>query len=65
MVELRSTPQGHPEYRKVAQQMAKLVMENFEELTPLLSFVDFSEHAIGRLAQEERSLKKKGVQHAN
>lgn len=63
MTELRSTPQGHPEYRKVAQQMAKLVMENFEEFTPLFSFVDFSEHAIGRLAQEERSRKKKEAHH--
>ncbi|NDD98996.1 FAD-dependent thymidylate synthase, partial [bacterium] len=65
MAELRSTPQGHPEYRKVAQEMTRLVIENFEELSGLLSFVDFSEHAIGRLAQEERNLKKKGAHHGS
>ena len=65
MAELRSTPQGHPEYRRVAQEMTRLVIENFEELAGLLSFVDFSEHAIGRLAQEERNLKKKGAHHGS
>jgi thymidylate synthase ThyX len=59
MCELRSTPQGHPEYRKVAQQMAQCVIDAFDVFRPLLKFVDFSEHAIGRLAQEERNLKKK------
>jgi thymidylate synthase ThyX len=60
MAELRSTPQGHPEYRKVAQEMTKRVLELFPQFAPLLGFVDFSEHAIGRLAQEERNLKKRG-----
>jgi thymidylate synthase ThyX len=63
MAELRSTPQGHPEYRKVAQQMASRVIEEHPLFEPLLGFMDFSEHAIGRLAQEERSLKKKGGKH--
>jgi len=61
LAELRSTPQGHPEYRKVAQQMAASVIEAFPPVASLLEFVDYSEHAIGRLAQEERTLKKKGV----
>ncbi|MFZ4773211.1 MAG: FAD-dependent thymidylate synthase [Chlamydiia bacterium] len=63
MAELRSTPQGHPEYRKVAQEMTKRVLEVLPVLEPLLSFVDWSEHAIGRLAQEERNLKKRGEVH--
>lgn len=65
MAELRSTPQGHPEYRKVAQQMALRVIEAHPLFEPLLGFMDYSEHAIGRLAQEERSLKKKGQIHGS
>jgi hypothetical protein len=44
----------------VAQEMTKRVLELFPQFAPLLGFVDFSEHAIGRLAQEERNLKKRG-----
>jgi len=28
LIELRSSPQGHPSYRRVAQEMARLVRES-------------------------------------
>lgn len=50
MVELRSSSQGHPTYRKVAQMMAKAV----EEKLPLLGrhafrFVDYNDYELERL----------------
>lgn len=50
MTELRASPQGHPTYRKVAQEMAKRVSEKF----PLLGkycfpFVDFRDYELERL----------------
>lgn len=50
MTELRASPQGHPTYRKVAQEMVRRVSEQF----PLLgkhcfSYVDFQDYALERL----------------
>ncbi len=40
LCELRTTPQGHPDYRKVAQEMFRLVSEVHPRLTRFSSFVD-------------------------
>ncbi len=61
MTELRSTPQGHPAYRIVAQQMARLVSEKQPIFERFFKFVDYSNHDIGRLEQEERAARKKGL----
>lgn len=61
MCELRSIPQGHAAYRAVAQQMARLAIENEPAFERFFSFVDYSSHDIGRLEQEERAARKKGV----
>lgn len=59
LTEIRSTPQGHPQYRKVAQMMAKEVIKVHPSFKSFFKFVDFNEHQIGRLAQEEKTLQKK------
>ena len=58
LVELRSQAAGHPTYRKIAQEMAKAVKTAHPQFEPFLSFVDYSETELGRLASEERSLAK-------
>ncbi len=40
LCELRTTPQGHPDYRRVAQEMFRLVAEVHPRLTRFSSFVD-------------------------
>ena len=40
LCELRTTPQGHPDYRKVAQEMFRLVSEVHPRLTRHAAFVD-------------------------
>lgn len=59
MLELRTTPQGHPEYRQVCQQMHRLVAEKagHRALAQLMAFVDHSGDAgeLGRLEAERRA----------
>jgi thymidylate synthase ThyX len=40
LCELRTTPQGHPDYRRVAQEMFRLVAEVHPRLTRFSGFVD-------------------------
>ena len=56
--ELRSTPQAHPDLRRIAMQMYDQVKGVHPELSELLRFVDTSEYALGRL-RAERSKEKK------
>jgi thymidylate synthase ThyX len=61
LTELRSAPQGHPGYRLIAQQMARAVSHHEPLFERFFKFVDYSQHDVGRLEQEVRSAKKKGL----
>ena len=57
LIELRSTPQGHPAYRQVAQAMHRLIAERagHQAIAAAMRFVDHSAAATGRLEAERRS----------
>jgi len=55
LVELRSAPQGHPTYRRVAQRMHDLIGEVHPRIAAAMSFADHSPVELGRLAAERRS----------
>jgi thymidylate synthase ThyX len=60
VLELRTTPQGHPEYREVCQQMHRLIAEKagHKALAEMMAFVDHSGEAassLGRREAEERA----------
>ncbi|CAN5746905.1 hypothetical protein BH24ACT3_BH24ACT3_08370 [soil metagenome] len=58
LIELRSTPQGHPAYRAVAQEMHRLIATEagHHAVAEMLSFVDHSpEPPLERLAAERRA----------
>jgi thymidylate synthase ThyX len=60
LIELRTTPQGHPEYRKVCQDMHRLIADQagHRALAALMSFVDHHDYeleALERLAGERRA----------
>ena len=60
MLELRTTPQGHTEYRKVCQQMHGLISgkAGHRAIASMMSFVDHSGHddeSLGRLQAEQRA----------
>lgn len=57
LTELRSSPQGHPSYRAVAQRMHTLVGERagHHGLAAAMRFVVHDDVELGRLAAEQRS----------
>jgi len=59
LCELRSSPAGHPEYRLVAQEMAKQVSIAMPAFERFFKFVDFEGYELGRMGQEIRTADKK------
>jgi len=49
LCELRSSPQGHPSYRKIAQEIAKVVIKKYPVFKHALPFVDYNEYQLERL----------------
>ena len=59
--ELRTGPQGHPDYRVVEQEKVRLVSEVHPTLTAALKFVDFKEYDLARRESEKKIDKKLGL----
>ncbi|MDQ3384414.1 MAG: FAD-dependent thymidylate synthase [Actinomycetota bacterium] len=57
MLELRTTPQGHPAYRRVCQQMHRLIAEQagHRAIAGMMGFVDHGETELERLEGERRA----------
>jgi hypothetical protein len=57
LIELRSGPQGHPVYRRVAQEMHREIAETagHTAIARAMRFVDHSEVELGRLEAERRN----------
>ena len=57
VIELRTTPQGHPTYRRVCQQMHRLIRDvaGHEAIAGAMRFVDLSGGEQGRLEAERRT----------
>ena len=58
LIELRSSRQGHPDYRKIVQEMYRKIKEVHPELVEAMKFVDLSEYKLERLEAEKRIDKK-------
>jgi thymidylate synthase ThyX len=60
VIELRTAPQGHPAYRRVCQQMHRLIAEKagHRVVADAMKFADHSEVELERLGSE-RALEKK------
>jgi thymidylate synthase ThyX len=60
VIELRTAPQGHPAYRRVCQQMHRLIADRagHRAIAAAMTFADHSEVELERL-QEERRLEKR------
>jgi len=61
LIELRSGVQGHPVYRRIAQQMHQLIAEQAGHriIAGAMSFVDYSVPDLERLEAERRSSRKR------
>ena len=56
LIELRSSPQGHPSYRRVAQEMHALIRDTAGHrlIAEAMSFVNRDDVHLGRLEAEQR-----------
>ncbi len=60
--ELRSTPSGHPDYRKIAQDMYTKVREMHPTVASYMNFVNMDDKQLGRLESEIRiAVKRKAL----
>ena len=64
LIELRTSPQGHPEYRKVCQQMHRLIAEKaghsvIADMMSHLDPVDYEHEGLERLSGERRAALKR------
>ncbi len=54
LLELRSSPQGHPSYRTIAQEMFRQIKAVHPALAEGIQFVDLNDYPLERLAAEQR-----------
>ncbi len=54
LTEIRSTPQGHTGYRRIAQEMFRKVEAAQPLLAKYMKFIDLNEYSLGRLSAEQR-----------
>lgn len=59
MIELRTVPQGHPDYRKVCQKMYKQIKRVHPILAKGIKFVDLRKYELERLHAEKNVEKKR------
>ena len=59
LIELRTVPQGHVDYRKVAQQMFKQINKVHPILSEIMKFVDMKEYDLERFESEKRTEEKR------
>src|SRR5262245_20488553 len=55
MVELRTMPQGHPDYRFICQEMWRKIQEVHPTLAEAGKFIDWQKYRLGRLQSEMRT----------
>jgi thymidylate synthase ThyX len=58
MIELRTTPQGHPSYRKICQLMMDAIRTQHPDLAQMIRFADYNEYYWSRAESESRQRRK-------
>ncbi len=59
LIELRTVPQGHIDYRQVAQKMFKEINRIHPNLSKIMKFVDLKEYDLERFESEKRTEEKR------
>jgi len=54
LIELRTVPQGHSDYRKVAQDMFKSIKKTHPNLSQIIKYADLKSYSLERLESEKR-----------
>ncbi|MDF2425824.1 MAG: FAD-dependent thymidylate synthase [Nitrosopumilus sp.] len=59
LIELRTVPQGHVDYRRVAQQMFREINKVHPNLSKIMKYVDMKEYDLERFESEKRTEEKR------
>lgn len=59
MIELRTAPQGHPDYRRVCQEMFSQIRHAHPVLAEGIKFADMNSYELERLGSEKRTERKR------
>ena len=59
LIELRTVPQGHADYRKIVQKMYGLVNKKHPTLSKIMKFVDLNQYGLERFESEKRTEEKR------
>jgi len=59
LIELRTVPQGHVDYRRVAQQMFKQINKVHPNLSKIIKYADMKEYDLERFESEKRNEEKR------
>ena len=62
MIELRTVPQGHQDYRIVAQKMYYSINKKHPSLSKIIKFVDMNKYELERFESEKRTEAKRNNQ---
>ena len=64
MLELRTQPAGHPEYRRVCQEMHRLIADEagHHAVAELMGYVDHGTYDLERLEAERRAEQRRSAQ---
>jgi len=62
MIELRTVPQGHQDYRIVAQKMYHSINKKHPSLSKIMKFVDMNKYELERFESEKRTEAKRNSQ---
>jgi thymidylate synthase ThyX len=65
LVELRTMPQGHPDYRFIGQEIWRKIQEVHPALAECGKFIDWKKYRLGRLQSEMRTEFKRSVIQQN
>ena len=59
LLELRTVPQGHIDYRRIAQKMYRLIEQKHPILSKILKYVDMNQYELERFESEKRTEEKR------
>ena len=62
MIELRTVPQGHQDYRIVAQKMYQAINKKHPILSKIMKYVDMNKYELERFESEKRTEAKRNKQ---
>ena len=60
VIELRTTPQGHPSYRRICQAMHRLIAARHPAIAAAMTFADHSTVDLERLEAERAAARRRG-----